>query len=124
MSIMITEQGTPIISRDGNFYNLDEREAFRQRIWNLFNTQVGSSLLFPDYGFDSLSIIRANPADRERALYSYVIDALNPDNVEGLEEVLSLNIKYENNVGYLNMVILSIYGERIETAFEVDTNEF
>jgi len=119
MSIMVTDVGTPIISRYGKFTLLEDFKLFKQRIWNIFNTQLGSVDLFMKYGFDMLNLVTINPADIERALYSYTLAALNPENVEGLVEVVDLTVSYSKGKGYIYMVLLTIYGQTYQNKIEV-----
>lgn len=123
MSLLLREIGTPIISRRGKFTYLTDFDVFKQRIWNLFNTQLGSVTMFPNYGFDSLGIKNMNPNDIERGLYSFTLNALNPDYVEGLAEILSIVVKYEDQKGYIDIILLSDYGQRYQSRFEVNVNE-
>ena len=119
MSIMVNDVGTPIISKYGKFNLIEEYESFKQRLWNLFNTQLGSVDLFPNYGFDVLSLVTVNPADIERALYSNTVNALNPENVEGLYEVNDITVSYSNGKGYISMELLTIYGSIYKSRIEV-----
>ena len=122
MSLMLTEVGTPIITKDGLFVYLTDFDAFRQRIWNVFNTQYGTNSMFVDYGFDSLGMKDVNPNDVRRALYSYTLDALNPKHIEGLNEIIQLEVNYEDSTGTISVKLQSEYG-LYENQFEVNTNE-
>lgn len=122
MSIMLREVGTPIITRDGKLIKLTELNAFKQRIWNLFNTQLGTITMFPQYGFDALGIKDMNSNDIERGLYSFALDALNPENVEGLNKIISLEVNYADQVGQINITLLSDYGQ-LQTNYEVNVDE-
>lgn len=122
MSLMLREVGTPIITKDGKFKYLTGFDGFKQRIWNLFNTQYGSNAIFLDYGFDTLNLKTVNPNDIKRALYSFTLSALNPEHVEGLNRIVSLNVEYKDQVGKIEVVLMSEYG-LYNNQFEVNINE-
>ena len=112
MSIMISDVGTPIITVKGDLVKLVDFEAFKQRLLNLFNTQVGSHLMFPLYGFNALTLKNVEQSEIERTMYALVINALNPENVEGLDRVLYVDVTYANQVCYVEISVMSKYGQR------------
>ena len=120
MSLLLDSTGSPIINTKGNLTLLDEFESFRQRIWNLFNTQLGSHVFFTSYGFDGITVRQMNGQDPIVVLHSYAIEALNPEQVKGLVSITSMDIEFEGQTGKIDMELLTEYSEYYKTYIEVN----
>jgi len=120
MSLLLDSTGSPIISRKGNLTLITEFDAFKQRIWNLFNTQLGTHIFFTNYGFDAITVRQITGQDPIVVLNSYALEALNPDNVKGLVGVSNISVDYEDQTGKINMELMTEYSQYYKNYIEVN----
>lgn len=124
MSLQLNEVGAPVITRKGELVIIDEFDSFKQRIWNLFNTQVGTHFSNPNFGFNAIAMKTTDIVDVERALYSYSLETLTPENVMGMDSLKYLDVIYTDGTGFIDIVVMSEYGQRYKNTLEVNTSEF
>lgn len=83
----VTKSGDLILDTNGKMYLISGQEENTQRMKLLFNTQLGSDLLFPEYGFDKESVIRAG----NTAPFIFRMACINALNPTKLYDIVSVN---------------------------------
>ena len=98
-TIKLTDWGDPYLDGQGHLVPIFGVEELRQRIINLFNTQVGSEPFFETYGFDYLGFVRNTAADKNMLLYYYAVNALGKDVPYGFSSVQNIACQVTGTTG-------------------------
>lgn len=113
-SILTNKQGGPVFDGKGALRTITGNGEFRQRLVNVFSTQKYSETIFPEYGFDFISLSNnIDKIDKSIALRSVTVDALNPRNVYGLKELVSIDAQVTGTTGIVSLNILTDDGRKI-----------
>ena len=102
MIIATSLSGTPMVDKDGNILFFTDREEFKYRVYNVFNTQTGSEPFAPNYGFDQMAMKKATPRVRPLLLRSLATEALNPLYLEGLISLNSIAGTFTGSTGIVS----------------------
>lgn len=120
MSILLEDTGTPIINPNGTLTIISGITEFKQRIINVFSTFLNSEILHPDYGFDFENLSRASTLlDKSTLLKSLAYEALNPENVYNLNEILSLEAIVTGTTGMINVSVSTLDGNIYNSEFSL-----
>jgi hypothetical protein len=120
VSIMCEPNGTPIINANGNLTFLAGKKEFRQRIFNLFNTQVGSEEFYPEYGFDLISAESLPPTNRDQLLQILVVNALNVDQIQDLYGIRSVESTFTGTTGVINIELTDVNGNEYSETYDYE----
>jgi len=120
VSIFCEPCGSPIVDAQGNLYFLTDRAEFRQRLNNLFNTQVGSEVFYPEYGFDIFNVSQLPPGESKITLLrNMVIEALNVYQVQSLYGIRSVEASITGTTGIVNIQVTDTSANEYTEVLEV-----
>jgi len=120
VSILCEPNGSPILDANGNLTFLAGTKEFRQRIFNLFNTQLGSEEFYPEYGFDLFTAENLPPTNRDQLLQILVIDALNVYQIQDLYGIKSVETAFTGSTGVVNIVLTDVNGNDYSETYDYE----
>lgn len=110
MIVLYDNNGIPILDDRGNLQMIEGTDKIKQIIYNVLTTMKGEDLLNPEYGLD-LKTLKSTPNISATVARSIIIDAFNPKNIIGINELNSLDITMEDNSIYIDINVTSSDGE-------------
>jgi len=118
-TIFVNNSGTPILTDKGSLLLGSGQVEVIQRIYNVLLTQLRSEIFDPEYGLDHELLI-TTPGITSEIVRALVIDALNPSNLIGIDEVNSIVVTLEDEIAYVSVNVSTDNDENVVTNISLE----